>query len=222
VRFAAAGLSFCPVIAVIGAKRPQHAAWNLVVLSLWAIVALPAAEALALGRGLQIGAARGWFLWILVLLGPVNYVPTRFWLAAVLVAAGQVLALSPWLPLVREPLVPQPQLAGLAAAALGVLAAWASARRSPGVGSYDRLWRDFRDGFGLFWALRVQERVNALAAQNGWDLELCWAGFSRRSDGAPLAAVPAEIEPTLRTAMKGLLRRFVSAEWIAARLAPGH
>src|SRR5262249_36481088 len=90
LRLAAHSLSFCPIIAVLGAKRPQHAAWNFVVASLWAIIALPAAEIFFLHRGQQIaiGDARGCFLWILIALGPINYLPTRFWLASLLLAAG--------------------------------------------------------------------------------------------------------------------------------------
>src|SRR6478752_3809682 len=63
LRLAAISLSFCPVVAVLGAKRPQHAAWNFVVLSLWAIVTLPAAENFFLhpGQKLTLGDARAWF-----------------------------------------------------------------------------------------------------------------------------------------------------------------
>jgi hypothetical protein len=67
----------------------------------------------------------------------------------------------------------------------------------------------------------VQERVNAAAKQYGWDLDLGWSGFKRRSDGAPLAAIDPDIEPTFRTMFKGLLRRFVSHPWIAHRQPPG-
>jgi hypothetical protein len=63
LRLAAIGLSFCPAISLIGAKRPQHAAWNFIVVSLWGIVLLPAAETFFLQRGqaLEMGDARGWF-----------------------------------------------------------------------------------------------------------------------------------------------------------------
>jgi hypothetical protein len=77
--------------------------------------------------------------------------------------------------------------------------------------SYDRLWLDFRDLFGLLWGLRLQERVNAASTTAKWDVELQWQGFQPRR-------VPPEHREALRQAMTGLLRRFVSHEWIAARL----
>jgi hypothetical protein len=224
LRFAAASLSFCPAVSLIGAKRPQHVAWNFVVLSLWGIVALPAAEAFFLhpGESPSLGAVRGWFLWILILLGPINFLPTRFWLASLLVAAGQVLALSPYLALVRQPLVSHSALLGLALCGLAmVAAALAARRRSIATNPYDRLWLDFRDHFGLFWSLRVQERINAAASQSAWPFELTWTGFRNRQTAAPLPQIDPALEPALRTTFKGLLRRFVSHEWIAQRELQG-
>ena len=221
IRLAAVSLSFCPVVSLIGAKRPQHAAWNFVVLSLWGIVALPAAETLLLQRGpqLEMGAARGWFLWVLIALTPISFVPTRYWLAALLIAAGQIVALSPYLALVRRPLIVQPGLIGLLVCTGGLVAAWLASRRSTSTNlAYDRLWLDFRDSFGLFWALRVQERVNTAARQYGWDFELAWSGFVRRADGQWLETIDPAIERTLRTTLRGLLRRFVTGAWIAERL----
>jgi hypothetical protein len=221
LRVAAVTLGLCPIVALLGAKRPQHLAWNFVVLSLWAIVALPAAEALFIRRmpRPEFGDARGWFLWILVLLGPINFVPTRYWLSSLLFAAGQIIALSPYLVLIRSPLTIEPGFVGLPLCVLGFIAAWIAARRTRNVASgYDRLWLDFRDGFGLFWALRVQERVNATAKQQGWDLELAWTGLRRCSHDAPMTGMDTSAEQSLRTTLKGLLRRFVSNDWIAERL----
>jgi hypothetical protein len=221
LRLAAVTLSFCPIVALLGAKRPQHLAWNFVVFSLWAIVALPAAEALFI-RSVprpEFGDARGWFLWILILLGPINFVPTRYWLSSLLFAAGQIIALSPYLVLIRSPLTIEPGFVGLALCVLGLVAAWIAACRPRNVASgYDRLWLDFRDGFGLFWALRVQERVNAAAKQQGWDVDLAWNGLRRRSDDAPMIDIDPNTEKSLRTTIQGLLRRFVSSDWIAERL----
>jgi hypothetical protein len=238
LRLAAIALSFCPAVSLVGAKRPQHVAWNIVVLSLWGIVALPAAENYFLhpGQTLTMGDARGWFLWILILLGPINFVPTRFWLASLLIAAGQTIACSRYLALLQRPLVPHAELVGLALCGIGMLSATVAARRvTPAANPYDRLWLDFRDRFGLLWGLRVQERINAAAQQYGWDLDLGWSGFHWKPEAqrkpevqakepdsslalqASVAIDPA-IEPALRTTLKGLLRRFVSSEWIADRM----
>ena len=218
LRLAAIALSFCPVLAVLGAKRPQHAAWSFVVAALWAILALPAAEAFFLQRDqrLEMGDARSWFLWILIFVGPINYVATRQWLASLLLAAGQVLALSEYLPLIQRSL-----FIGQHTVALLVAAAAAVAARPPrsGAGSpHDRLWLDFRDLFGLFWSLRLQERVNTVAASSGWPLWLGWFGLQGAATGKPVQHVDPVIEPTLRTTMRGLLRRFVTGGWIAQRL----
>lgn len=220
VSFAACALSLCPIVAVIGAKRPQHAAWNLVVLSLWMIVALPAAEALFLrfGQSPSLGPGRIWFLRLLILLGPINFVPTRYWLASLLVAGGQLIAFGAEAKL----RVPLPGLSaaafGLVVCVLGMMAALLAFRKTVAYANpFDRLWADFRDSFGLFWALRVQERVNAAAKQYGWDLELTWQGFRQPGNAAPLAAIPPELERPLSANLKGLLRRFVSSAWIAKR-----
>src|SRR5262245_57743439 len=42
----AATATFCPLVSLLGAKRPQHRAWQWIVLSLWAVAALPAIESL--------------------------------------------------------------------------------------------------------------------------------------------------------------------------------
>jgi hypothetical protein len=220
-RLAAAGLSFCPVVAVLGAKRPQHQAWTFVVLAFWAVVMLPAAEAFFLQRGdrLALGDARRWFLWVLLLLGPVNYVPTRQWTAALLLAAAQFLALSEHLPLVRQTLFREQYLAALCLATGAVWAGRvAGTPAQAAANAYDRLWLDFRNLFGLLWALRLQERVNAVVDTNHWPLWLSWTGLRELEQSQPIRSIDPAIEPTLRTSMKGLLRRFVSNEWIAHRL----
>jgi hypothetical protein len=221
LRLAVVALSFCPIVSLIGAKRPQHAAWNFIVLSLWAIVVLPAAETFFLQRGqrLEMGDARGWFLWILIALGPINFLPTRFWNAAVLLAFGQTVALSPHLPLLRRSIVDRPETIGLALVAGSLVLALVAFRRHRNAANrYDRQWLDFRDTFGLLWSLRVQERLNAVAKQHGWDLELSWAGFRSRASDAPLDEIDPDIQPLLRSTLRALLRRFVSSRWIAERL----
>ncbi len=233
-RYIAATLTLCPAIAVVGAKRPQHTAWTFVVLSLWGIVALPALTTLAMQRSSQfvISDARGLFLWGLVLLGLANYLPTKFWLAALFYAGMQACLLLPHLTLASRLGGPFPWV-GLAGGVVAVMIAWHVSRRPrPNCQKYDLLWLDFRDAFGLLWGLRVQERINAAAVMYGWDLELTWGGFQKKSDGsATVQCAEESFSPTddesglrersLKQTLHGLLRRFVSGDWIAARLSKG-
>jgi len=217
----AVALSLCPAVSVFGSKRPQHLAWNFVVASLWGVLALPAAESIVLrpGQPLVLGDARGIFLLVLVLLGAVAYLPTRFGLAAILLAVGQAIAVAPYAPLRGFSFGAEGSAAGLAwaSAALGV--AWVSARwRRPAAHPLDRAWLDFRDMYGLLWGLRVMERLNATASQLGWDVELRWSGFRDRQSGQPLGELPEAQRQALRQALAGLLRRFVSPTWLAQRL----
>jgi len=221
LRLATIALSFCPIVAVLGAKRPQNFAWNFVVLSLWAIVTLPAAENFFLhpGQKLSMGDARSWFLWILILLGPINYIPTRFALPSLVVASGQILALSPYLALLHRPLTVHPSQGGLILATTAILGSILSYRApSRGKSANERLWFDFRDLFGLLWALRVQERINTQAQQDHWNLELTWRGVQHFNHNPPATESDSTSDAAFHSNLRSLLRRFVSPEWINSRL----
>ncbi len=105
---------------------------------------------------------------------------------------------------------------GLMVADWGLLAAeLPPARRD--VSPLDRVWLDFRDLYGAAWGLRVMERMNASAAMYGWPVQLTWSGFIPRD----AAAADEEVPPIVADSMRTLLRRFVSPEWIDARLGAG-
>ncbi|REJ70004.1 MAG: hypothetical protein DWQ31_01945 [Planctomycetota bacterium] len=109
------------------------------------------------------------------------------------------------------------------------------------------VWRDFRDAFGSLWALRLAERVNDSATRYDWSVRLQWDGFEpvppqkdrtpeddRAAEVPELSNVPEPskaVEPggssaptaqtltAIESSLRVLLRRFVSPEWIDARLA---
>lgn len=238
-RWAVASAVFCGWMSRLGARRPHNAGWQWVVASLWAVLALPAAEVFFLQRGqtFEIHAARSWFLVALVLGGLVNSLPTRDRLAGLLAAAAQILLVAPHLP-------------GLGAAAVGfghaprrILGAalllvvaqalrLTAARSAPRPG-LDGLWLDFRDQFGAWWAVRIREAVNAAARDAAWPVRLGWNGFHAAPD-APVPDAPAPDAPAfeppplerlaarqsdqLRQTLWNLLRRFVEPDWVAGRL----
>lgn len=216
LRYAARVLLLCPTISLLGVKRPQDGPWNFVVLSLWGVLVLPAAQALFLNTGqpLEIGVFHAWFVVVLLLASLVNILPTRHAPAALLATAGQTILLGQYLPL------PLPQFPFDTETGLGMLAASALlyALRPPRRAKrpLDQLWLDFRDAFGLFWGLRVQERLQAAAKMYNWPVALHWSGW-RSADGGPPPELPDDTRQQITTTFRGLLRRFVSNEWIDAR-----
>jgi hypothetical protein len=204
----------------LGAKRPQDFAWQFVVAALVGVLWLPAGQ-WWLARGgtrLELHAAWSWFLAALVLLGLANHLATRFWLPALLAATGQWMLLAPQLPLLACPLSDAARaIVGLALVVAALVAAVRTAsRRRNSLTPLDRVWLDFRDAFGAAWALRVQQRIHASAAAYGWNLTLHWSGFATR-DGAATHSIPPDDAAAALAGLNGLLRRFVSPEWIAER-----
>lgn len=214
LRYAARVLLLCPTISLLGVKRPQDGPWNFVVLSLWAVLALPAAESLFLNSGqpLEIAGFRSWFVLLLLLASLVNTLPTRHWLAALLATAGQTVLVNQYLPF------PLPLSSSFPGAELGLclLAASATAyafrRPSKAATSLDQLWLDFRDAFGLFWGLRVQERIQAAAKMYDWPVALHWSGW-KHANGGSASELTEDQRQQLSSTFRGLLRRFVSNEW---------
>lgn len=221
LRYSAAATLFCPLMAALGAKRPQNGAWQFIVLSLWCVLVLPAAEEVFVSSSpsFEIRGARSWFLLALIGVGIANSFPTRFWLSSLLSAAGQTVLLLPYLPFGQAVLGRwvTPLALGLCVAAIG-LAAAGLPRRQMAIAPLDQVWLDFRDMFGALWSLRVAERVNAAAAMYHWEIGLSWGGFRTADGKAAPSELPAELSAAVRQNLDNLLRRFVSPEWIDARL----
>lgn len=226
-------LAFCPIVSVMGAKRPQDLGWNFVVLALWGVIAFPAMVTYVLHpeQRLIVGPIRGGMLWILIFLTPINYIPTRFWLAAILTAFAQFLLLGEYLPggkslhaaVSRDGVA----LGTLLLASVPLLTAllvprenWRFSSKPLGLNA---TWIRFRDEFGLFWGLRFAERVNQAAEQAALSVWLSWSGFRLRETGELLKESTQNESinkgfGVLRTAMHGMLRRFWSKDEVAIAL----
>ncbi len=209
VEYLAAALTICPLVSVLGAKRPQHRAWHFVVAALYLVLILPAADALVFFRsdGIELHLVRRIFLVILVGIGMANYLGTRFCFSAMLFAAGQAcLFASSMLPASRFSMNvgfnPGYVLIGLAIALVGLDL---PRRRSPPSGP-TRAWLDFRDAFGAAWSLRVADRMNRASEKLGWGVRLHWSGFVAERDSRAVPRLGAAAERSFRM----LLRRFVS------------
>jgi hypothetical protein len=181
-------------------------AWNFVLLGLLAVMLLPLAQGLLLG-GKPLDALRLLFLGGTVLVGVLNYLPTRLWAAALLVGLGCGWEL---LSLTEPALVPArygdsfyPGWLCVALAPWAGLLGWRS--RPPPRAAFDGLWLEFRDRFGLVWGQRVREQFNRAAVNAGWPVTLYWQGLVL----TPGSAAPdAAAQEAILAALQGLLKRF--------------
>ncbi len=182
--YLALGLTGCAGVAVLGARRPGVAAWNFVVLGLLAVLLLPLAEGTVLDTPLQPGTVRTLFLAVLLGVTVVNYLPTRLGLGAVLLGVGcggelwRIAGGGAGQPATVAGLTPTAWCVGLTP-----WAAWVGLwlRRSGGT-PFDRLWRSFRDRYGLVWGQRLREQFNRAADNAGLGVELGWRGLRPAGD----------------------------------------
>ena len=216
-RFVSATGFLLPIVSLLGAKRPQDRAWHLIVLSLWVILVLPAAETYLLRQGstIQIHDARGWFLWILILTGLVSYLPTRHRLATVFFAGGQILLLGDYLPFLRSFFAPRNSFCALAAflVLLGVGAA-TYLRYRPFKSQLSQLnddWCTFCDAYGFLWGMRVAERANA--TPGGCNSRLAWRRVEVSDDEDAIESEKAQV--ALSRTVRSHLMRFVSEDWLS-------
>ncbi len=212
--------TLCPGMALMGARRPHHHAWQLIVGCLWLVMVQPALYFLSLpsGMGFSLHILRQLFLLVLVGMVVVSFLPTRFGFSGICLLAGFVILFGPQLPWSGIPSMEfSIPLAGSLFLA-GLVVAWLRPRPDRSTcWPADRLWLDFRDTFGTFWALRLADRIKRAAEQEGWKSRLGWRGFSRDDEKQPEEFETEALEQYLRN----IVRRFASQEWIDRRLADG-
>jgi hypothetical protein len=237
-RLAVAAFSLCPIMSLLGAKRPQHGVWQFIVASLAGIIALPAASAALVRPGSppDVHALQRWFMLALVLVAAMNFAATRHGVAAMVVAVGQLILIRQFMPFVDS--------LGQQGAALDAVAAWLVAtggivaagqswlwpaqqrvvgselasRRGGGadLAAFDAAYLALRETLGAAWTLRIAERFNAVAESRGWPCRL-------RFDGLHVGGDPDDREwrgDALRTG-RALLRRFVSTDWMRRHAVDG-
>lgn len=227
-RLAVAAVSLCPILSVLGGKRPQHGVWQFIVATLAGVVALPAASALLVrpGTAADVHLLQRWLMLAIVLVAGMNYAATTRAAAAGLVVAGQTLLLRRWLPF-GDASPPAPWFDAVAAwliasgAGLAAVQSWvwpASRRvarsREPNGGDDPAIelggaFLALRETLGAAWSLRIAERFNAVAAERGWPCSLRFDGVHE----GDAAADPAWRADAIATG-RALLRRFVTPAWL--------
>jgi len=233
-RLAVVSLSLCPAMSLLGAKRPQHGVWQLIVATLAVVLMMPAASALLMRPGSlpDLHLLERCFMPLLVLVGWMNFVGTQRAAAVSCVAAAQMLLMRGFLPgVAMDGAMNAAMAGGTDAAAAGLLlvgtllaAVQACTRRAGRVrrsdqthtsghavaASIDPAFLALRETLGAAWILRIAERFDTVAAARGWPCRLRFGGLE--SGGDPLDTFWHR--DALR-AFRALARRFVSDAWLA-------
>lgn len=207
-------LSYCPLMALMGARRPHHRAWIFIVLTFWVVLSLPAIQVQLTRPGDRVAADGAWALLLLALavVSLVTVWPSAMRPAGCIAVAGQWLLTLPALGWLESGELSAGWAWGRTLLSAGVLLALLTPlpdyrSRTP----FDGLWLRFRDAFGGLWALRMAERMNAFFVGQSIPLRLRLQGLVDLSgDSAPAAAA----DEAVQRVAANLLRRFVAPEWL--------
>ncbi|MEC8338311.1 MAG: hypothetical protein VXZ84_09235 [Planctomycetota bacterium] len=218
--------TLCPVVALLGAKKPQNRAWQWIVGALWLILSLPALTAVTFRHTqLQLGSIWSGLIIILILLPIANYLGTRYLFSALLTAVAQVTLLaecgaitlkpnSIWI--IRDAWFSSTTSAVLLLLVANIAALFLTPRRLKMLRSVDRtndLWKEFSQRYGLLWSRRVADRAEKLVDQAGVSLRLGRAGFYTIENQQKIFSEQPPKQATLT--LRNLLLRFVSPQWMA-------
>jgi hypothetical protein len=227
--YVAAVLALTPPIAVLGARRPTSRVWTcfvlvpLVLVFTWPILtALHSGEAsrtFSLEEPLLAGYG------LVLVMGAGNYLALRYSLAALLWTVGLLAVVLPLCPTTARWMLGAENgrfWGTICVAAAGWIADRLAARSGrPGSGdrpALDRVWRDFRDLFGIVWSRRVQERFNDQARQTGLSLRLGWEGLEPAAGNPTSGTFDSQSLADTEKSLRWLLQKFVDPEWIDERL----
>jgi hypothetical protein len=140
-----------------------------------------------------------------IVVGILNYLPTRLAPAGILLLAGVGL-------LFRSMIVVEPAAANEDVGfRVGILLvdcvpwlAYASVCARPTAESeFNYLWLDFRDRYGFVWGQRLRDQFNRSAANSTWPVILRWQGLRvKRGSTPPGEPLQGQILATLRALMK--------------------
>ncbi len=211
-------VALCPLIAVLGAQRPGVRVWNAFVLvPLMFVLGWPALTVWFEGyppAPLQIETPTAIGIAIVAVMGLGNYLLIPRWTASALIYGAAIAFIL--LPLTTfVDLGPRWHLAAYPCLGLSALAGWlASRNRQTLPDPLDQTWVDFRDRFGLVWAARIKERVNATAEKECWSSRLEMQGFRPMEGEGALSE--QETRSRADHTLRWLLRRFVDEQPPAA------
>jgi len=217
--YVTAVMGLTPLMAVLGARRPTNRVWTpFVMLPLIAVLNWPVFS-VVLARGwwgdlaLETPVVAGFALVTMMACG--NYFGTRLTLVAL--AWGGMLCGLVFCYAANAPTWwPQPEWFRWIVGGVGIVgllrleSVWS--RIDSAADLFDRLWFDFLDRYGVVWARRLQDRLNAVGEQQQWPGRLELDGW--RWQTAPSIEQQHQIEHACRW----LLRRFVDPAWIDVRL----
>lgn len=216
-------ISCCPLIAVLGAKRPTARVWTwFIILPLIAVLGWPAVTVLirfpeVTPLDIQLPVFIGFGL--VIVMGAGNYLGSRYGLSTALSSAALLICLCPSSNLFQGDLEQATLWRGVAALLMG-LSLFHAIRQAnrPAVDEnrFDQLWFDFRDAFGIVWSIRIQDRINQTAEREKWIVRLGTEGFIWEQNVPD--DVYSETVQRLTQTLHWLLRRFVDPEWVKSRL----
>ena len=217
--YTAALLTVCPALSILGAKRPGARVWTLFVVLpfllvfTWPLLADWVRDSTLRSFQVELPMCLGYVL--VLVMGFGNYVGTRWTLPAILIAGAAGTLMWTFDGHTAQSESDREMAARMIATGLLCLSGgvvWLSNRRpnlsQPGL---DEFWDRYRNAFGIVWAIRFMERVNATAEKEQWfarwELDrIAWQGATEDERQRTLE----RMEHTVRW----LGRRFVDPEWL--------